>query len=418
MKNGRLFELLYLLVERRALTAGELAERFEVSERTIYRDVDALSAAGVPVYTQRGQGGGIRLMDQFVLDRCLLSPREQDEVLFALRALLSTGGLEGAEALERLSALFRREAEGWVEVDFTDWGSGEQERENFRIVREGILGRRLLDFTYYASSGTRTRRRVEPGKLVFKSGCWYLQAFCLARRDWRIFRLARMEGLCLEWEGFPPRRPPEQLEVPSPEQRQNGTLTLRLAPSAAWRVRDYFAPGQIWAGEDGCLLVECDFPQDGWLLGFLLSFGDQVEVLAPASWREVLSRTGKKIAALYETGHSVSGIQAYPEGTEEGSTPPEQKEEPDMEERIFCQCCGMPLDAPEDMGSNADGSPNRDYCCWCYQRGAFTAPEATVEDMIAFDLKFNEENGHPFGPQEEAERLLRAWLPTLKRWRK
>ena len=145
MKNGRLFELLYLLVERRALTAGELAERFEVSERTIYRDVDALSAAGVPVYTQRGQGGGIRLMDQFVLDRCLLSPREQDEVLFALRALLSTGGLEGAEALERLSALFRREAEGWVEVDFTDWGSGEQERENFRIVREGILGRRLLD---------------------------------------------------------------------------------------------------------------------------------------------------------------------------------------------------------------------------------------------------------------------------------
>ena len=119
MKNGRLFELLYLLVERRALTAGELAERFEVSERTIYRDVDALSAAGVPVYTQRGQGGGIRLMDQFVLDRCLLSPREQDEVLFALRALLSTGGLEGAEALERLSALFRREAEGWVEVDFT-----------------------------------------------------------------------------------------------------------------------------------------------------------------------------------------------------------------------------------------------------------------------------------------------------------
>ena len=86
--------------------------------------------------------------------------------------------------------------------------------------------------------------------------------------------------------------------------------------------------------------------------------------------------------------------------------------------QLVCQCCGMPLDASEDMGSNADGSPNRDYCRWCYQRGAFTAPEATVEDMIAFDLKFNEENGHPFGPQEEAERLLRAWLPTLKRWRK
>ncbi len=85
-----------------------------------------------------------------------------------------------------------------------------------------------------------------------------------------------------------------------------------------------------------------------------------------------------------------------------------------MEERIFCQCCGMPLDAPEDMGSNADGSPNRDYCRWCYQRGAFTAPEATVEDMIAFDLKFNEGERTSLRPQEEAERLLRAWLPHLE----
>jgi len=140
-----------------------------VSERTIYRDVDALSAAGVPVYTQRGQGGGIRLMDQFVLDRCLLSPREQDEVLFALRALLSTGGLEGAEALERLSALFRREAEGWVEVDFTDWGSGEQERENFRIVREGILGRRPPQGGA-GQAGVQIRLLVSPGVLSCQEG--------------------------------------------------------------------------------------------------------------------------------------------------------------------------------------------------------------------------------------------------------
>ncbi len=182
-------------------------------------------------------------MDQFVLDRCLLSPREQDEVLFALRALLSTGGLEGAEALERLSALFRREAEGWVEVDFTDWGSGEQERENFRIVREGILGRRLLDFTYYASSGTRTRRRVEPGKLVFKSGCWYLQAFCLARRDWRIFSTCADGGAVSGTGGLSSQTAAGAAGGSFPEQRQNGTLTLRFAPSAAWRVRDYFAPG-------------------------------------------------------------------------------------------------------------------------------------------------------------------------------
>ena len=94
MKNSRLFEILYLLIEKRTATAGELAERLEVSERTIYRDIDALSAAGIPVYAQKGKGGGIRLMDQFVLDRALLSRAQQDEILFALRAVLATGGAE------------------------------------------------------------------------------------------------------------------------------------------------------------------------------------------------------------------------------------------------------------------------------------------------------------------------------------
>ena len=89
-----------------------------------------------------------------------------------------------------------------------------------------------------------------------------------------------------------------------------------------------------------------------------------------------------------------------------------------MEERNFCQSCGMPLDAPEDRGREADGTLSRDYCRYCYQQGAFTAPEATMEDMIAFNLKFNEENGHPFGPPVEAERNMRAWFPTLKRWKK
>ena len=133
MKNSRLFEILYLLVEKRAVTAGELAQRLEVSERTIYRDIDALSAAGIPVFTQKGQGGGIRLMDQFVLDKALLSQAQQDEILFALQAIIATGGgLEG-ETLARLTALFRREGSDWLEVDFTDWGSGAAERENFAL---------------------------------------------------------------------------------------------------------------------------------------------------------------------------------------------------------------------------------------------------------------------------------------------
>ena len=88
-----------------------------------------------------------------------------------------------------------------------------------------------------------------------------------------------------------------------------------------------------------------------------------------------------------------------------------------MEERKFCQSCGMPLDRPEDAGTEADGSLSGDYCRYCYQDGAFTDPEAAMDGIIALNLKFNEENGFPFGPREEAEKMMRSWFPTLKRWR-
>ena len=301
MKNSRLFEILYLLVEKRAVTARELAVRLEVSERTIYRDVDALSAAGIPVFTQKGQGGGIRLMDQFVLDRALLSQAQQDEILFALQAILATGGGAEEETLSRLTALFRREGTGWLEVDFTDWGSGAAERENFALVKEAILTRRPLSFTYYSSAGARSRRTAEPARLVFKGGCWYLSAFCQKRQDWRVFRLMRMEALTVEEGVCPTRRPPDRLEAPAPGGYRGVDLRLRFAPSAAWRVRDYFHPREITREEGGCLLVACNFPEDQWLMSFLLSFGSQLEVLSPVYWRDRLAGEIKKSLQLYKT---------------------------------------------------------------------------------------------------------------------
>jgi len=301
MKNSRLFEILYLLVERRSITAWELAERFEVSERTIYRDVDALSAAGIPVYAQRGRGGGIRLMDQFVLDRMLLSPEQQDEVLLALQAVLGVqrAGYE-RDTLSKLSALFRRQGGDWLEVDFAGWGGGEQERVNFQFAKEAILSRRRLDFTYYSSAGERTQRRTEPAKLVFKSGCWYLQAFCLTRQDWRVFRLGRMEDPALEEERYTPRPAPAALEPESPAEGREVRLKLRFQPEAAYRVLDFFHPSQVTREAEGRLLVDCAFPEDGWVLAFLLSFGDRVEVLEPDDWRKRLARESKKIAEIYK----------------------------------------------------------------------------------------------------------------------
>lgn len=319
MKNGRLFEILYLLIEKRAVTAGELAQRLEVSERTIYRDVDALSAAGIPIYAQKGKGGGIRLMDRFVLDRALLSQEQQDEILFALQATLATGGTEEGDTLSRLSALFRREGGDWLEVDFTDWGSGAAERENFSVIKRAVLERRPISFTYYNSAGKRSRRTVEPIRLVFKSGCWYLSAFCRMKQDWRLFRLVRMEDIVLEEGECSPGQPPEQMEAPAGCRGMD--LLLKFEPSAAWRVRDYFHPRQVESQPDGRLLVSCNFPEDNWLLSFLLSFGSQLEVLAPVRWRKILAEEFKKSVERYETGQALSGYRVYPD-IEDGAEGP------------------------------------------------------------------------------------------------
>ena len=412
MGKSRQFELLCLLLEGRVWTAPALAERLEVSVRTVYRDLDALSAAGIPVYAQQGRGGGVRLLEEFLLDRTLLSPDQQEEVLSALRALGDTGLLPEAGALGRLSALFRREGTAWLEMDFAHWGEGAA--ETFRQLKEAILSRRVVRFTYYGSGGRRTERTVEPLRLRCKGGGWYLRAWCRERADFRLFRLNRMAELTVTEEHFLPRPGlPADIE-PAANTVPQIALRLRFAPRAAYRVWDSFLPAEIQPQTDGSFLVDTAYPPGEWVTGFLLSFGDQVEVLSPEWVRRELARTGEKIMELYgQTGQRMSGSVGYT-GTIL------QEEVPNMEtmqtERRFCQSCGMPLDRPEDHGTEADGTASPDYCHYCYQGGKF--PEGqTMEDIIQFNLRFNEENGHPMGTQAEAEAMMRSWFPTLKRWK-
>lgn len=172
MNNGRLFEILYLLMEGETVTASALARRLEVSPRTIYRDVEALSGAGIPIYMTKGRGGGIRLLPDFVLEKSLFSHQEQDEILYALQSLAVTGGLQDKTVLSRMRALFQRTPADWIDVDFSGWGHGPQEREKFLRIKQAVLESRVLSFTYYSTCGQTTNRRIEPMKLRFRSSAW------------------------------------------------------------------------------------------------------------------------------------------------------------------------------------------------------------------------------------------------------
>lgn len=306
MKNSRLFQIIYLLMERGELTAGELAGKLEVSVRTIYRDLDALSAAGIPVYAVKGQGGGIRLMEQYQMDRSLISEQDQEQILTALQSLKAVGVQKDDDVLTQLSGLFRKKPADWLEVEFSSWGSGQKERDYFELCKTAIWQSRLLRFGYYNSSGVRSMRRVEPCKLVFRGGNWYLSGYCRYRADFRFFRLSRMDQLIMEEEQFPARSGDDH------ERRQSEIvdagaaacepvpLLLYFTERAGFQVMDYFAPEEILRQPDGCFLVKATFPMGPWVLGFLLSFGAEVKVLGPSWVAQELKQEAERIRKQYE----------------------------------------------------------------------------------------------------------------------
>lgn len=300
MKNSRLFQILYLLMEKGEMTAGELAERMEVSKRTIYRDLDALSAAGIPVYTQQGNGGGIHLMKQFQLERSLLGEEEQEQILTALQSLDAVGAADSADIITQLSGLFQKKTVEWLEVDFESWGSKKTEKEYFGLCKQAILGRRLMTFQYYNSSGIHNLRTIEPYRLCFRGGNWYLSGYCRKQKDYRLFRLSRMTGLVVEHDGFLPKPPPEK-EVEKVEAAEEMIeLKLHFTKSAGWQVLDFFSPEEIICLPDGSFQVSTSFPPGRWVLSFLLSYGADVEVVSPEAVREELKAETAKILKKYQ----------------------------------------------------------------------------------------------------------------------
>ena len=236
MSQARLFEMVYLLLERGKMSAPELAERFEVSVRTIYRDVDALSAAGVPVYTLPGRNGGVALMDHYVLNKAAFSESEQAQLLTALHSLAGNPGLGADEALDKLSGLFRREQPRWLEVDLRRWGDKAGDHAAFDSLRDAILARRVITFTYAGSYGETAPRQVLPAKLVFKGQAWYLQGFCLDRQNYRPIKLSRIRELTVTERTFPTPLAPPPIDSGGKEAWPSVRLVLRLSPALAFRV--------------------------------------------------------------------------------------------------------------------------------------------------------------------------------------
>ncbi|HCT91268.1 MAG TPA: YafY family transcriptional regulator [Lachnospiraceae bacterium] len=292
MQESRLFKIVYHLLDRGQATAQELAEKFEVSVRTIYRDIDALSGAGIPVYTEPGRNGGIHLMKDFVLDKAVFSNEEKQEILTALHSLQAAQNIGSSRTLQKLSAMFHLDSENWLEVDFSRWGNRESDNKKFELLKSAVIHHKCVKIHYAGSNEVISTRTAQPLKLVYKAKAWYLKAFCTERQDWRIFKLNRILDLEVLNESFSPRPFPEPTDTSDVEY---DPVILRFPGEMAYRVYDEFDRTQVQRRANGDLIVSAKMPKDVWLTGFLLSFGTQVDILSPSCLKEAIAEQAKQI---------------------------------------------------------------------------------------------------------------------------
>lgn len=299
MQINRLFEIVYILLDKKSVTAKELTEHFGVSRRTICRDIDALSSAGIPVYTKRGKGGGISLLPNFILNKSLLNEREQTEILSALYGLSSIKTNDTDQVLQKLSTRFNKTMTNWMDVDFSGWS---HENDFFNDFKTAILERRIIEFDYYNQAGDKSFRRVEPIQVWFKSKAWYLKGFSLAKQDMRTFKIARIKNLVVTNESFAEREPLPILAKPetcTSEEPNVVNIKLRVEPERAFRVFDDFHESMIEKQSDGSFIVTVSWPENNWLYGFILSFGKYAEVLEPEHIRNIIKNEAQTISKKY-----------------------------------------------------------------------------------------------------------------------
>ena len=302
MQESRLFRILYELLANGKTTAPALARKLEVSVRTIYRDIDALSACGVPIYTIPGKSGGIALLDGYTIPKALLSDDERAQILAALQGIDTTTAQENDTLLTKLTAIFQTANSNWIEVDFSDWvRRGRPTQETFQTIKEAIFAQRVVTFHYYGNSGEESKRQVLPLRLVFKSKDWYLYGFCRLREAYRYFKLTRIQSLRILAEHFDPcNLPPEPPRTSPLAQKQPITVTLKFDKMLAFRIYDEFSD-PIHTDADGNLILTTMLPDSETLFAYLLSFSDGVEILAPADLRARFYEKLEKIRKKYES---------------------------------------------------------------------------------------------------------------------
>lgn len=307
MKIDRLFKILYILINKKQVTAKYLADKFEVSIRTIYRDIDTLSISGIPIYTNKGKGGGISLMDNFIIDKSMLSSKDQNNILLGLEILKSTQYDNIDDAMQKLKAVFNKSNDSWIEVDFSHWGSYRNEKLKFEKLKHALTSSLIVEFDYYDSSCQKTKRKIYPLKLIFKEKSWYLVGFCTLRDDYRIFKIQRIREIKVLKEEFCKDNYStinidlfnEKMDI---VKKSTKLIEFEIIIDSKLKNRVYneFNIEDIKLNKDGDFEIKFIAYENEWIYNYFFSYENYIKIIKPIEIKNTMIKKLEKLLGHYK----------------------------------------------------------------------------------------------------------------------
>lgn len=302
MKIDRIIGILSILLQKDTVTSAELAERFEVSKRTILRDIESIDKAGIPICSRQGQGGGFYIMDGYRIDRTLLSSEDMKAILTGLQSLDSVSGTSRyRQLMDKLSADESRavNVDSHIIIDLSSWDKAAVS-DKIGLIKSIMEKEEVLEFTYFSPNG-ESERIIEPYHLVYQWASWYVWGYCTKRRDWRMFKLTRMTQLRRVGRKRAQRQVPAYSCDKLRHTKGGIKAVVRFDKSLRWRIIDEFGTQIPEFTEQGDIFVEFEWDDVPSFYQYILTFADKAEIVSPESYRRDFLKLVKKISQSYQT---------------------------------------------------------------------------------------------------------------------
>ena len=301
MKIDRLIGILSILLQRDKITSQELANKFEVSQRTILRDIESINMAGIPIVSEQGQGGGISIMDGYKIDRTLLSSDDMHAILSGLRSLDSVSRTNRyRQLMEKFSAddTDSVNADNHIIIDLSNWDKSAV-ADKIELIKQAMEQHHIITFRYFSPNG-ESERRIEPYHLIFQWSDWYVWGYCTEREDYRMFKLTRTTELVITNDICEDRTVPEYTSDKLRHTRGEIKATVKFDTSVKWRIIDEFGADFLKYDEDGNLVMTFTWSDTLSFYRYILTFGSNAEIIDPPEYRQEFAELVKKIYSQYE----------------------------------------------------------------------------------------------------------------------